>query len=426
MILKVDPKIRYQRLEGWGGTLWGPGIPFEEWIKSPTRENYMALPIKDSVPDEIKFKLMDDAVFHLGLNRFRLEIGPQVVAGNRPESDSPGFRFKWQDFIIKKWLLPLKERIERRGDPMILYISYDLRSRLTPAWLLRPKEYAEMAVATLGYLKTKYHLEPNYWSVLNEPGNQRPGTPELVAELIARTGKRVKESGFLTRMSGPEVVTPKQITPYMKALQATPGALQQMGQLTYHLYWDPKNIPQRNEIRTWAQKLGITTAQTEWMEGKGLNVMEALHLDLTEANASAWEQYGICSVSDSHESDGGGAYFLLGSDFTSYVMNPNSWYLRQIMNYVRPGDVRIRIDSSSQKVRPLAFRSADGRTTAVLINSHSRPLSVLIQGLPPRSYDFIVTDATRKGYRFPPKETAGGQDLIFDMPSKSIITVWGR
>src|SRR3972149_2030710 len=333
VIVTVDSENRYQTIEGWGATLGMPGNVFEEWVKEPTPEHYDKLEIKDPVPEELKTKIMDATVSDLGLNRFRLEIGPQVEMRNDNDdplkTDFKDFRFKWQDAKIGKWLLPLKKRIEKRGEKMVLYISYDLRSSLTPPWLLQPDEYAEMAVTTLKYFKETYNLEPDYWTVLNEPGNQRPGNPKLVAQLIARTGVRIREEGFKTRMSGPEDVTPRQITDYMKALKDTPGALAQIGQLTYHLYWDPMNINHRNEIRNWGQKLGITTAQTEWLGGKGLNVAEVLYLDLVEANTSSWEQYGLYWTANPYNTAGGGDYFVLEPDYSAYYMNINAWYLRQ-------------------------------------------------------------------------------------------------
>ena len=76
VILTVNPDSRYQTIEGWGATLGAPGIPVAEWLKEPTPENYDKLDVKDPVPDELKAKIMDNTVSELGLNRFRLEIGP--------------------------------------------------------------------------------------------------------------------------------------------------------------------------------------------------------------------------------------------------------------------------------------------------------------------------------------------------------------
>lgn len=291
----VDTDATHQTIEGWGATL--PQVAFDDWLSDPTPQNYDRLDPRDIVSDSLREELLDAAVYDLGLNRFRIEVGPQVEMEN--DDNDPhtirwdAFRLKWQDAQVSRWVLPIKARLERRGDPLVLYVSYDLGSDLTPAWLLQPDEYAEFAVATLTHLQQTHALEPNYWSVLNEPGNQRPGDPALVAELIAATGSRIRDAGFRTLMSGPEVVTPGQIPAYMQALSRTPDAFSQLGQLTYHLYWDPLNTEQRHEIRDWGRRLSVTTAQTEWLEGRGMEVARALYLDLTEADASVWEQYGL-------------------------------------------------------------------------------------------------------------------------------------
>ena len=374
--------------------------------------------------------MLDAAVFDLGLNRFRLDVGPQILMHN--DNDDPttinweAFRFKWQDYHVTKWLLPLKARLERRGEPLVLYISYDLRSSLTPAWLLQPDEYAELAVATLTHLKQTYDLEPDYWSVLNEPGNARPGTPELVAELIARTGTRIQDAGFRTRMSGPEVVTPKQITAYMQALSETPGALAQLGQLTYHLYWDPMNIEHRNEIRDWGRKLGVTTAQTEWLEGPGLEVVKALYLDLTEADASVWEQFGLYWTRNPYNAGGGGDYFLIDPDYSGFTMNLNAWYLRQYMNYIRPGAVRAEVVSSDPAILPVAFLDSQGKVTVVVINPRETMQEIHIQGLSPGAYGIVFTAPEQMGVELPSVTVEERRPFVFQMPAQATATFYPR
>jgi hypothetical protein len=369
---------------------------------------------------------VEAAVNDLGLNRFRLEIGPQVEMLN--DNSDPwktnynAFRFKWQDFLVHKWLIPLTKSIEQRGERTILYVSYDLRSSLTPEWLLQPQEYAEMAVTTLSHLERTQNIEVNYWSVLNEPGNKRPGNPQLVAQLISHTGKRIKESGFITRMSGPEVVTPDQITKYMKALYETTGALAQMGQLTYHLYWDPMNIARRREIRDWAERLNVTTAQTEWLEGEGLNVAEVLYLDLTEANVSAWEQYGLCWTANRYNIDGGGDYFIINPEYTGYYVNDNTWYLRQFMKFVRPGDVRVAVYSSNPSIKPTGFRKPDGRHTLVIINSSKRNMAVQINNLQAGKYSVVETNPSNKGSILPQQSVTAGKTLDFEISANAVVT----
>ncbi len=429
--LVIDSHTRYQTIEGWGATLPILGIPMEGeggWFQDPTPENYDRLGIKDPVPDELKARIMDAAVYDLGLNRFRLEVGPQVELVN--DNDDPmkieirAFRFKWQDFLIKKWLLPLKRRVEKRGERLVLYVSYSMGNRLTPDWLLNPEEYAEMAVATLRYLKEKYGIEPDYWTIMNEPGNRRPGNPDLIARLIAATGRKIVEEGLKTKVSGPEVVTPRQITPYMKAINRNKEALKYLGEITYHLYWDPFNIVKRIEIRRWSERLNVPSAQTEWLEGKGLEVVKALYLDLTVANASSWEQYGLCYVINNYNRKGGGDYFVINRDFSGFYMNTNSWYLRQFFRYVRPGDVRIKITTPDKSIMPVAFLKPNGSMVVVVINKGLWKKEIMIKSLRSDVYGVVMTNSRVKGRELPEVSVDGDKYLRFIIPPEGVVTFY--
>lgn len=414
--LTVDATERHQVIEGWGATLGQPGIPVHEWQGEPTLENYDSLGVKDPFPPGLREKIIDAAVSNLGLTRFRLEVGPQV------EIEKGTFRFDWQDLLVEKWLLPLKERIESRGEPMVVYISYDLGSANTPPWLLEPTNYAEMAVAVLAHLKDTYGIEPKYWSVLNEPGNRRPGDPTLVAGLIAETGARIKEAGFSTMMSGPEVVTPGQFAPYMEAIASTPGAVEVLGQLTYHLYWDQGNTGSRREIRRWAARLGVTSAQTEWLEGRGLEAAEVMHLDLTVADASVWEQYGLAYPENEYNRQGGGDYFLISPDYSGLAMNTSAVYLSHFMRYVRPGATRIGVTSTAGKIMPSAFEGPGGSATLVVINSARRARDLEVSGLAPGGYEAVVSGPDGIGRPAGALPVEEDSPLFFRLPGRSIVT----
>ena len=425
--LRLDPSTTFQTFEGWGATVPILGIPFDEWAADPSPANYDRLPLVDPVSDGLKARIMDDAVSDLGLNRFRLEVGPQVEMRN--DNDDPqqtydaAYRFRWQDFLIERWLLPLKQRVEARKERFVLYISYDLRSSLTPAWLLDPEEYAEMAVACLRHFKTTYGLDADYWVVLNEPGNRRPGDPQLVAKLISATASRFHREGFRTRLAGPEVVTPAQFPSYINAIDSA-GALAHLGQLTYHLYRNPWNLDARHGIREWSRRLGVTSAQTEWLEGEGLDVLEVLHLDLTEADASVWEQYTLCYTPNSYNEDGGADYFVIGQDHSAYAMNANARLLRQYMKYIRPGDVRVDISSSRDRtIKPVAFRSPDGRLTIAILNTGRSAEEVRIEQASPGRYQASV--ATERSDAQPltvPTLESGGL-LTLSVPARGTTTL---
>ena len=430
----IDTDVRYQTIEGWGATLSYHGIPFVEWADNPTADQYDRLPITNPVPDDVSKRIIEDAVFRLGLNRFRLEIGPQVELSN--DNDDPyvinpdAYRFAWQDAITTRWLLPLKKQIEQRGDKLVLYISYDLSravkwgDRLTPKWLLDPREYAELALATLGHLKQVHGLEPDYWAVLNEPGHGgRPGNPYLVARLIKQTSLRIREAGYRTRLCGPEVHDLRHVTPYIEALRRTPGAFDQLAQITFHLYGHHNNIAHRKVIRNWVQILGISAAQTEWHAGIGLQAAEVLYLDLTVSGVSAWEQYGLAWTENPYNLRGGADYFILAPDYRSFRMNTNSWYLRQYMNYIRPGAVRIGAQSESDTVKPVAFLSSNERCVVVVINSAPAATKIEIDGLPASTYSLSYAAEGHLGEQLPALSVRAHTTSRVRLPGASVVTI---
>jgi hypothetical protein len=265
-----DPTTTFQTWEGWSCLPNPAGYEraFVAWLRDPTPETYDRVGMSRDLPAALISRMHDALVHEIGITRMRIEVGPQVEMVNDNAdprvTDATAFRFLWQDDQIERHVLPMKERIEARGERMTLYVSYDLRSKLTPAFLLEPEEYAEMAVAFLAHAKERYRIEPDYWSVINEPGNDRPGDPALCAELTAAAGRRIAAAGFRTRMSGPECVTVAQAERYMRGMEAVPGALGRFSQITYHLYHGgAEDVGARNGVRDWALRLGVTAAQTE-------------------------------------------------------------------------------------------------------------------------------------------------------------------
>jgi len=420
LVLHFQPEIRHQTFEGWGVLL--DCRAFDTWIRTvkdgekTSREEMARLYDAQPAPSQYSQKLSDAIAADLverGFNRFRLEVGPQVEFIN--DNDDPhrlnmeAFRFKWQDLMIREQLLPAKKLLDERGEPMVLYVSYDLRSSLSAPWQLEPEEYAEMAVATLRHLKDKWNLEPKYWSVINEPGNYRPGDPKLCARLTFAVGKRIAEAGFRTKMSGPECVTPGQVDKYMKGMIATPGALDRYAQLTYHLYWDPDTIKHRLSIRKWAEKLKVTAAQTEWMEQTDLDVARHIVLDLTLCNVVTWERYGWAIEVDTGKQ--------------TFQRDSTAWYIRQYSRFIRPGAVRVEItDPPTRFVRPVAFLSPKNKPVIVVSNEDKQPRKVRFENLPAGKYMLSVVP-DEKGAKVSEVQVPRSGVLAFSLPARSVITL---
>ena len=409
--LRFEPETTCQTFEGWGIVL-----PCWLFRRAKTPEEaarlYDAGPARSNRSGALNAALAAEMV-ERGFNRFRLEVGPQVELFN--DNDDPGvlnpkaFRFTWQDCMVREQLLPMKRLVEKRGERAIVYVSYDLGSGATPRWLLQPAEYAEMAFATLKHLTETFDLAVDYWSVLNEPGNgSRPGNPKLCAELTAATGKRIAAEGFRAKMSGPECVTPRQVDAYMKAMAATPGALDHFAQITYHLYWDPMTVTHRRTIRDWARKLKVTAAQTEWMEQKDLNVCEHIFLCLTEADAVAWERYAWDVATDVRRQ--------------TFRRKSTAWYVRQYSRYIRPGAIRVKMLSPTGRVKPVAFLSLRKKPVIVLLNTDARPWAVTLTHLPPGRYEHHGVGGGRIGKVRTARVGERGE-LKLDLPAKSVRTI---
>jgi hypothetical protein len=400
--LRVDTATTFQTWEAWSCMPNPPGYekPFVAWRKDPTAATYDRNPVERNLPWKLIGRMHDALVTDLGITRVRLEVGPQVEIVN--DDDDPrttvasAFRFAWQDEQVERHILPLKRRIEAAGEALAIYISYDLRSSLTPAFLLLPEEYAEMAVTFLRHLKEKHALEPEYWSVLNEPGNHRPGSPRLCAELTAAAGRRIAAAGFRTRMSGPECVSVAQVPGYLQAMTETPGALDHFRQITYHLYHGgAEDVRSRHAVRAWAKRLGVTAAQTEWMEGADLDVARHIQLCLAEADATVWDRFGA------------DLFFALryeewldpGSDGKELPLSSTAWHIRQFSRYIRPGAVRVGLTGGPEGVRGVAFRNrGQGLPVVVLLNEAAEARGVEVGGLPAGSYGRSFTSSPVKAF----------------------------
>ncbi|MCX6996541.1 MAG: hypothetical protein NTV49_05535 [Kiritimatiellaeota bacterium] len=417
LALKFDSSATHQTMEGWGGVLpIQRGTPFDLWVKEPTAEIYDKNPVKNPWPTDKRAALLADMVFDMGLNRWRLEVGPQVEIDNDNHdpavANEKAFRFAWQDAIIESDLLLIKKFLEMRGEKLVLYVSYDLRSRLTKPFLLKPAEYAEMAEVFARRLKTRYGLEADYWSVLNEPGNGRPGNPQLYAELTAATGVRLARAGFKTRMSGPESVSVGQVPAYMQAMENTPGALDHFAEITYHLYHgSAAKVRERNDVRDCARKLKVPAAQTEWCEASDMAVARHIQLCLTEADAVAWERYSY------------GSWYAIDRDKFTWTKNSTAWHMRQFCRYVRPGAVRVTMNSSDEKVRPVAFLTAKKKAVVVIINSDRDPRPVRIADLPTGEYQISYTSGKTFGKELPAMRIEVGKPLALQLPGNCVLTL---
>lgn len=107
-----------------------------------------------------------------------------------------------------------------------------------------------------------------------------------------------------------------------------------------------------------------------------------------EAGASGWiywnmvldEKGGPWLVSKVHEDPENNAQHpvvIVNSKTHEVLYTGLYYYLAHFSKFVRPGDYRVETTGKAEKVRTIAFKSADGKTIVELLNS--RPQSVETQ-----------------------------------------------
>ncbi len=397
----IDVSTEHQTVLGWGASSW------------------CAPHATQALRDEI----VREAVNDLGLTRLRLEL----PSGNRSNSrrwewrndDGDPHHIDWADFntadldgILPKIVLPFKQEVETRGDPFQVYVSPSFfnggSTGEVPAWLLRsPGEYSEFATSVLLHLKSNHSIDADYYCVCNEAGNNNYFSAQVVGKMIRTLGPWFANSGLSTEIQFPECVSANASWNYIQTLVGDTLVWPHVGMVSYHLYGT--NDPYRSYIRDFAISIGLPTAQTEFMN----LTMDHLYDDMILGGVSVWEVYGQ------------GQWIRPNYDETSFTRSAQYWNFRQVMHYVRPGDVRLEASSDDPAVRPLAFSRA-GETTVVLLNNTPphQARAVVLVGLSRGKYG-VCQSVNSAAYReLGPVTIYSTDSLVTNMPANSVMTVY--
>jgi hypothetical protein len=397
----VDISTEHQTILGWGAASWC--APYST----------------QALRDEI----VKEAVNDMGLTRLRLEL----PSGNRSDSrrwewlndDGDPHHIDWGDFntadldsILPEIVLPFKREVEANGDPSRIYVSPSFfnggSSGEVPVWLLRsPGEYSEFAISVLLHLKNNYGIDADYYCICNEAGNNNYFSAQIVGKIIKTLGPWLANNGLSSEIEFPECVSANASWNYIQALVSDTLVWPHIGMVSYHLYGT--NDPYRAYIRDFAISMGLPTAQTEFMN----LTIDYLYDDMILGGVSVWEVYGQ------------GQWIGPNYDETSFTRSAQYWDFRQVMHYVRPGDVRVEASSDDPAVRPLAFSRA-GKTILVLLNNTPphQPRTLSVVGLSRGRYGICQSVSSAAYSELGPVTVYSTDSLVINMPSNSVITIY--
>jgi hypothetical protein len=324
-----------------------------------------------------------------------------------------GFDFSELDANIEQAVLPLKRRLEARGEKLYVNANYvAFTDQIVNGAYIHdnPEEYAEFVLATYLHMQKKYGLVPDAWEVILEPDivpQWRDGA--TLGRAMVATARRLRAQGFTPHFIAPSVTDMSHTLRYMDQLQKVPGATDDLVEISYHRY---RNGSRRNALRIAerARQLGVRTGMLEWWFGKG--TYEVLHEDLRDAQVSAWQGRVLWGLFDVRQGPSGRAVLVAKPD-----VRTNSQYFR----YVRAGAVRIAARSSDGAIDPLAFINRQGSYVVVMKVDAAR--EVAVQDLPAGEY--VVSYARRDGATSPPRrvQVTNGAPLRAAMPGPGVLTV---
>ncbi len=425
----LAPGVLYQTMVGWEANAENGRI------YSPNWNNY-------------KNALFDAAVNDLGVNRLRLEIRSNVEnttdwwalwrSGQISEAEWGDHRysivndnsnansinasgFKWTEFDerFENDVLPVKQRVEARGETFWLNVNYVDFERNDAGFehYQNPQEYAEFVLATYQHLQTKYGVVPNSWELMLEPDNGTGWFQGPYAAALKAAGDRLLANGFTPNFIGPSTVSCIMFPVYVDAIASTPGAMQYVSEFSYHRYNDCTTASMQqisNRITLHNKKAGMLE-----LIGADYNT---LHSDLKQFRNSSWQQY-VLSFVDS-EPDNGAQHYRINNAASTFSIQSRSKFLRQYFKFIRFGAQRIDALTGNSNFDPLAFINTNGKYVVVVKAGSGGTFN--LYGLPPGLYGIKYTTASQYNVDLADKTVALEQSLTTNIPAAGVITIYAR
>lgn len=423
-IVTVDTLTRFQSMTGWEASAQaGQGFSgFESWRNS----------------------LFDQAVNDLGINRLRLGIVPGTenptdyyvdeLHGDSSDlrckrlltvndnSDAnvinpAGFHFSAVDSVVVKVVLPMRQRLEARGEHLFLNLNYIafLKQCPPPTYVhADPSEYGEFILAAFLHLRDTYGLIPDAVEIILEPDNA--GTPwsgTAIGQAMVATSSRLSAAGFHPAFIAPSTTSMANAVAYADDIDRVSGARSLLSELSYHRY---SGVSDEN-LAALAARAKANGSRTSMLEHIGSDV-EDLYKDLTVGQVSAWQQYTLAYPSD----DDGAQYFPIIDG--KAVMGSRSRYLRQYFHYVRMGARRLGARSDTPSLRSVAFQNVDGRL--VIVMHVDKPGAIEVRGLRPGSYGASITTSSATGAELGDHMVGPNGILSLSAPAVGVLTAYRK
>lgn len=440
----IDTAISHQTIQGWeAGT--GTLVIEGESIYSDTTLPYIR---------EDLAKLMVDS---LGINRVRLEVrsGSEnlvdyydkhfieesipyeewranryaTVNDNDDPNDLDMSKFQFTELAIKirNAVLPLKKRLEEKGEFLYINLCYvAFTGQITEGEFHHrdSQEYAEFILAVFKHMDETYGFYPDGVEVILEPGVADFGNGKLVGECMVAAGDKLKANGYnpeFIALSNTNLFGANNSNMIGKFLEV-PRVLDYWSEQSYHCYAG-RTDENLKQVADRAKEYGIRTSMLEWWTNG--NTYERLHTDLTIGNNAAF-QFRFSLTSPNETSGLSQTIFNSPDDYT-IELNEYVKYVQPYFKNIKRGAVRKEATSESEILNPAIFKNPDGNL--VLIVTSAEESAITIQNLPAGTYEISYT--TGDGRREPKayneylstQSISSGEDLTASIPDKGFMVI---
>lgn len=439
--ITLDAATLYQRMNGWEVSDW-----VGQWACGGAYPTALYDRYRDAV--------FDGAV-DLGINRVRLVVRASSERPDDPfedfragriseaqwtsiwytainDNEDPnnlnpaGFHFTETDLAIERVVLPLKQRLEARGEKLYINLNFVRFGSNGLDYQREPAEYAEFILAAFLHMQSTYGWVPDAVEIILEPDTGSDDwTGTQIGNALVATANRLRLAGFNPDFIAPSHANMGRAVRAFDEVIAVPGARQLITELSYHRY-NGVSAANLQAIRQRALQHGVRTAMTEHI-GSGY---VDLHEDLEVGLNSAWQQFALAGCGPG---DPGGRHFLIDASNPAnpvVTMARRTHFLRQYFKYIRAGAQRIAASSTNLALAPLAFINTDGRYVVVVKASGAASFSVA--GLPAGRYGVSYTSGpdestpNRSGVDAGEVTIQAGGVLSTAIPEAGVLTIFGR
>ena len=403
----VDPAQTHQTIAGWEATARlsefdKAGDRFDGgWLAQ--RDAIFALLVDQAGIDRLRLEIRSGAENpvdywsefasrRLGYNGFKAHFYEKINDNADPFVLNPvGIQFSELDWRVENIVLPVKARVEARGRRFHLNLNYvDFRWTAEQGSLSHadnPEEYAELIVAAFDHLRDRYGLVPDSLEIVLEPDNSVGWRGPEIGRAIAAVSRRLAAAGYgKVPIIAPSTAKAGRALPYLDGIDKAPGAIAAMTTLSYHRYEGEPDASLLHAIRDTARRRGMTTAMLEYVDGD----LSDLIADLTEADATAWQLFGIAGTARRDGAPRPGWLVTIApqpSEPPMLGLSPVAAALALVFDNVEPGSVRIGTTSNSRDIGVVGFRTPAGRLVVVVDPRRNGTLA--LNGLPAGRYALV-------------------------------------